>query len=100
VAQHPRSGTKWQYGQGKPFNFSAGTARSEVISTPEAMDMNMRNPMGLLVLRLAELLDRSLFEVPDVDDLLGRPSLVTTGLSPHVRFPTLQSAGKTQSTRC
>jgi hypothetical protein len=63
------------------------------------MEMNMRNPMGLLVLRLAELLDRSLFDVPAVDDLLG-PSPVTTALSPQVRFPTLQGAGKTQSIRC
>ena len=29
---------------------------------------NMRNVLGLLVIRVAEALDRSLFTVPDLDD--------------------------------
>jgi hypothetical protein len=78
---------------------SAPARRKRSYLNTGTKEMNMRNPMGLLVLRLAELLDRSLFEVPDVDDLL-EPSPATTALSPHVRFPTLQGAGKAQSARC
>ena len=48
----------------------------------------MRNPMGLLVLWLAELLDRSLIEVPDVDLQVPSPARSATALSPDVRFPT------------
>jgi hypothetical protein len=61
--------------------------------------MNMRNPMALLVLWIAELLDRSLIEVPDVDLQMPSPARSATALSPDVRFPTIQGAGKTQSAR-
>jgi hypothetical protein len=36
-------------------------------STPNAKEMTMRNPMGWLLLSVAELLDRNLIMVPDVD---------------------------------
>ena len=57
----------------------------------------MRNPMALLVLWLAELLDRSLIEVPDVDLQVPSSASSATALGPDVRFSTIQGAGKTQS---
>jgi hypothetical protein len=36
-------------------------------SAPNAKEMKMRNPMGWLMLSVAELLDRNLIMVPDVD---------------------------------
>jgi hypothetical protein len=48
--------------------------RNDVTSTPETKEMDMRNPMALLVLWLAELLDRSLIEVPDVDLQVPSPT--------------------------
>jgi hypothetical protein len=58
--------------------------RNEVISTPEAKEMNMRNPMALLVLWLAELLDRSLIEVPHVDLQVPSPARSATALTGQV----------------
>jgi hypothetical protein len=55
--------------------------RKRIISTLETKEMNMRNPMALLVLWLAELLDRSLIEVPDLDDLqMPSPARSATAL--------------------
>jgi hypothetical protein len=61
--------------------------------------MNIRNPMGLLVLWLAELLDRSLIEVPDVDMQTPSPARSATAPTGDLRFPTIQGAGQTQSAR-
>jgi hypothetical protein len=58
---------------------------------------NMRNPMGLLLLWIAELLDRSMIAVPDVELPMPSTARSTTTLGADVQFPTIHGAGNTQS---
>jgi hypothetical protein len=66
------------------------TAIVEVIhmcSTPKAKETEMRNPLGWLLTPVAELLDRSLFTVPDVDMTMAATAGSATALSTERQIP-------------
>jgi hypothetical protein len=60
---------------------------SHMSSTPNAKEMTMRNPTGWLLLSVAELLDRNLIMVPDVDLPMHAKAGPATALNMERQIP-------------
>jgi hypothetical protein len=56
-------------------------------SAPNVKEMKMRNPMGWLLLSVAELLERNLIMVPDVDLPMPATAGSATALSMERQIP-------------
>jgi hypothetical protein len=59
----------------------------QMASTPNAKETKMRNPMEWLMLSVAELLDRNLIMVPDVDLPMPATAGSATALSVERQIP-------------